>query len=77
MMKYLILCPEDKRIIHISNSLGYEPNGNLILSSGLRVAAGIAEVAEVEEVPVEVEPEKYCFVDNAFVMNPEWHQEVI
>ena len=77
MMKYLILCPEDKRIIHISNSLGYEANGNLILSSGLRVAAGIAEVAEVESVPAEVKIEKYCYADGEFVINPEWHQEVI
>jgi hypothetical protein len=71
-MKYLILCPDDKRIMHISNSLGYESNGNLILSSSLRVAAGIAEVAEVETVPAEVKPEKYCYVDGSFVLNPEW-----
>ena len=71
-MKYLILCPSDKRIMHISDSLGYEPNGNLILSSGIRVAVGIAEVAEVEVVPPEVETEKYCYVDSEFISNPEW-----
>lgn len=71
-MKYLILCPDDKRIIHISTSMGYEKNGNLILSSGLRVAAGIAEVVEVETVPIEVEPEKYCYVNGEFVLNPHW-----
>lgn len=72
-MKYLILCPEDKRIVHISNTIGYESNGNFILSSGIRVAKGISELIEVEEVPAGVKPEKYLYINGEFVENPEWN----
>lgn len=72
-MKYLILCPEDKRIIHISDTIAYEKNGNFILSSGIRVAKNIAEIAEVEEVSAGVKPEKYLYINGEFVENPAWN----
>ena len=68
-MKYLILCPSDKRIIHISTTLEYNIVGGLILDSGLHVAPNICEVVEVEEVPNHIEVEKYCYVENEYVLN--------
>ena len=68
-MKYLILCPSDKRIIHISTTLEYNIVGGLVLDSGLHVAPNICEVAQVEEVPNHIEVEKYCYVGNKYVLN--------
>lgn len=68
-MKYLILCPSDKRIIHISTTLDYNEVGGLILDSGLQIVPGICEVAEVEEVPENIEIEKYCYVDSTYILN--------
>lgn len=74
-MKYLILCPSDKRIMHISSTLDYNKVGGLVLDNGLHIAPGIAEVAEVEEVPEYVEVEKYLYVDGEFVINPNYEVE--
>lgn len=68
-MKYLILCPSDKRIIHISSTLNYNKVGGLILDSGLQIAPGISVVRAVEFVPDYVEAEKYCYVNNQYVIN--------
>lgn len=68
-MKYLILCPSDKRIMHISTTLNYNKVGGLILDSGLHIAPNIAEVVIVNEIPSNVEIEKYCFVNNTFILN--------
>jgi hypothetical protein len=68
-MKYLILCPSDKRIIHISTSLEYNKIGGLILDTGLQIAPSICEVAEVDDVPSSIEVEKYCYIDNNYILN--------
>lgn len=75
-MKYLILCPSDKRIMHISTTLQYNKVGGLILDSGLHIAPNIAEVAEVNDVPSYVEIEKYLFVNGEYVLNPNYENEV-
>ena len=61
-MKYLILCPSDKRIIHISSTLDYNKVGGLILDSGLHIAPNICEVEKVNDIPDYVEIEKYCYI---------------
>ena len=66
---YLILAPEDKRIIHISKTLDYNSVGGYVLDSGLHIAKGISEAVEVKEIPSNVEVEKYCYIDNEFVYN--------
>lgn len=76
-MKYLILSPSDKRIMHISTTLQYNKVGGLILDSGLHIAPNIAKVAEVYDVPTYVEIEKYLFVDGEYVINPNYENEVI
>ena len=75
-MKYLILCPSDKRIMHISTTLQYNKVGGLILDSGLHIAPNIAEVAEVYGVSSYVEIEKYLFVNGEYVLNPNYENEV-
>ena len=72
-MKYLILCPSDKRIMHISSTLDYNKVGGLILDSGLHIAPNIAEVVTVSEVPEYVEVEKYLYKDG-FVLNPNYEE---
>jgi hypothetical protein len=79
-MKYLILCPTDKRIMHISTTLDYNKVGGLVLDNGLHIAPGIAEVAEVSNVPEYVSEEKYLYKDGKFIENPNYieyqeHQE--
>lgn len=76
-MKYLILAPTDKRIIHISDDLGYQSNGNYLINNGrLAIPPSICELATVDSVPDNVEPEKSCYIDNAFVENPNWSEPV-
>ena len=75
-MKYLILSPSDKRIMHISTTLQYNKVGGLILDSGLQIAPNISEVAEVYDVPSYVEIEKYLFVNGEYVLNPNYENEV-
>lgn len=74
-MKYLILCPSDKRIMHISSTLNYNKVGGLILDSGLQIAPGISEVRTVEFVPDYVETEKYCYVNGGYVVNESYIEE--
>lgn len=69
---YLILCPSDKRIMHISTTIDYESNGNFILDNDLRVLATIAECVQVDSVPDYVEVEKYLYVNGEFVENPNY-----
>lgn len=72
-MKYLILAPDDHRIIHISDDLGYQSNGNYLINHGtLAVPPTICQMVEVEAVPAEVEPEKWLYVDGGFAVNPNW-----
>jgi hypothetical protein len=68
-MKYLILCPSDKRIIHISTTLNFNSVGGLILDNGLQIVPNICEVEVVGAVPEYVEVEKYCYVNNEYVIN--------
>lgn len=74
-MKYLILCPSDKRIMHISSTLNYNKVGGLILDSGLHIAPNIAEFVTVNEVPEYVEVEKYCYINGTFVLNKNYEEE--
>lgn len=74
-MKYLILCPSDKRIIHISTTLKHNKVGGLILDTGLHIAPNICEVATVENIPPHIEVEKYCYVKGEYVENENYIEE--
>lgn len=76
-MKYLILCPSDKRIIHISSTLDYNKVGGLILDSGLHIAPNICEVETIDYIPDYVEVEKYCYIDGKFIENENYIDEEI
>lgn len=72
-MKYLILAPEDGRVLHISDDIGYQENGNYLINGGmLAIPPTICHMVEVEQVPTGVEPERYCYVDGEFIINEDW-----
>lgn len=76
-MKYILTAKDDHRIMHISDDLGYQSNGNYLIYGGeLAVPPILADMAEVESVPEGVEPEKWCFADGEFYVNPNYVEPV-
>lgn len=76
-MTWIILESESKRIMHISNTFAKEINGNYLINGGsLAVSPSICELVEVSSVPEGVEPEKWCYKDGEFVLNPDWREPV-
>lgn len=72
-MKYLIRSPEDNRIMHISDTLSHQDNGNYLINNGtLAIPPSICTLVEVDTVPDGVEPEKWCYIDGEFTPNPNW-----
>ena len=75
-MKYVIT-GENDIIIHISDTLEYQSNGNPLVDNGqLAIAEYIVkEIYKVENVPEEVEESKYCYTDKqGFYKNPNWKE---
>ena len=73
-MKYLIM-GQGNEIIHISDTIGYQENGNPLVDNGtLAIAAILVDrVVEVETVPDGVVASKYCYSDtDGFYENPNW-----
>ena len=73
---YLILALDDKRIMHFSKTLDYNSVGGYVLDSGLNIVKGISEAVEVKEIPSHVEVEKYCYINNEFVYNIDYVEEI-
>ena len=73
-MKYLILSKKDKRIMHISDTLSYNKSGVLILDNELHIAPNFCIVVEVDKVPEWVEPEKYCYINNEYLLNEQYKE---
>lgn len=74
-MKYVLLAPEDKRVLHISNDLAYQDNGNYLVDNGtLAIPQSICEMHEVGSLPANVEPEKWCYINGQFAPNPNWRE---
>ena len=70
-MKYLILDPETKRIIFISDTIRDNEIGGTILDPGINIAPGIAQIIEYQgELPEGIIPEKYLYKDGTFEINP-------
>lgn len=77
-MKYLIMAKDDHRIIHISDDLDYQANGNYLIYDGiLAIPPVICDMAEVESIPEYVESEKWCYTtEQGFYENPGWTEPV-
>lgn len=69
---YLILAPEDRRIVVMSEDLAYQENGNYLLCGGeLAVPPAICILAQAETVPDGVEPETWIYTEaGQFQENP-------
>lgn len=77
-MVYIITNKEDI-IIHISETKDYQNNGNLLVNDGKLAISkhSIKEVYEVEEVPVEVAENKYCYTkERGFYKNENYIEPV-
>ncbi len=74
-MKYIIT-NKDNEIIHISDTIGYQENGNILVDNGsLAIAKAPNEkmgVYEVESVAEEISERKYCYTEEqGFYKNTE------
>lgn len=71
-----ILTREDNVIIHMTTGMVIEENGMYIsVDKQLKIPQKIAaHKYEVEIVPEEVAPIKYCYVDDTFSLNPNYKE---
>lgn len=60
-----IITDKENIIIKISETIGYQKNGNILVDNGaLAIAKLLAnKVCEVDEVPEEIEETKYCYTE--------------
>ena len=75
-MKY-ILVDENNIIVHISETLDYQSNGNYLVDNGelAIVKQLIANVYEVENIPEDVVSRKYCYsVEQGFFKNKDYRE---
>ena len=72
-MKHLLLDHQNV-ILHISDTIGYQSNGNPLVDHGTLAYAAIlvAKVEAVEAVPEGVSAQRYCYENGEFVPNPNW-----
>lgn len=67
-----ILVNENDVVFHLSESLDFQSNGNLLVDNGgLAIAKFLVkDVFEVEDVPSEIEVQKFCYTeDKGFYKN--------
>ena len=73
-MKYVLVDNQDV-VMHISDTINYQENGNVLVDNDSLAYAKILvkKVHEVEEVPSEVVPYKYCYTEeDGFTANPNY-----
>ena len=73
---YLII-GENNVIIHISETIGYQENGNALVDNDALAIAKllIKEVIEVETVPEGIVPSKYCYTkEEGFYKKPNYRE---
>lgn len=73
-MYYVILGP-NKEVIVVSETMEIQENGNYLVKNGAYAIAGnlVGSYKEITDVPVEVEPLKYCYNETkGFYLNPDW-----
>lgn len=71
---YLIIVKEDNRIMAMGKTLDYMSNGYpRLVEENVAFVKEDVDVHEVESVPSEVIPEKYCYTEaEGFYINPNW-----
>lgn len=71
---YLIIVKEDNRIIAMGKALDYMSNGYpRLVNENVAFVKEDVDVHEVESVPSEVIPEKYCYTEaDGFYINPNY-----
>ena len=76
-MAYLLLDAHDV-VIHISDTIDYQSNGNPLVDNGTLAYAAVLvnQVIEADLVPEYVTAHRYCYVDGHFVENPDWSEPV-
>lgn len=74
---YLLL-DEKKVVLYISETIGYQSNGNPLVDHDTLAYAAILvdQVVEVENVPEDVTAMRWCYVDGEFAPNPNWVEPV-
>lgn len=72
-MKYFLLDHNDV-ILHISDTIGYQENGNTLVDNGTLAYAAIlvSQVVEVASMPDGVVPMRWRYLDGEFTRNPDW-----
>ncbi len=73
-----IITDKNNKIFHISETIGYETNGNIILDNGTQIGCfREVEVHEVDTIPNEVCTEKYCYTEaDGFYENPNYVEPI-
>ena len=73
-----LLINDGKVITYISETISYQSNGNALVDNGtLAIAAPLfSDVCEVDTVPSNVEPVKYCYdsTTGEFSLNPNYEE---
>ncbi|MEG1516073.1 MAG: hypothetical protein RSD95_14390 [Clostridia bacterium] len=61
-------------ILHISDTIGYQSNGNPLVDNGTLAYAAIlvSRVVEVASIPANVTAMRYCYTNGQFVLNPHY-----
>lgn len=60
-----IITDKNDVVFHMSKTLDYQSNGNLLVDNGNLAIAKILvkEIFEMSEIPTEVEVQKYCYTE--------------
>ncbi len=75
-MKYIIT-EKDDVVIHISETIGYQENGNVLVDNGeLAIAKPLVkDVYEVEEIEENIVEAKYCYTkEKGFYKNEKYRE---
>lgn len=72
-----IVTDNENKIIAISETIGYQSNGNVLVDNGNLAIAQILvkEVIEVDEIPTNVVENKYCYTAEKGFYKNENYQE--
>ncbi len=68
----------DNSIAAIREEISYQSNGNVVIDRGQAIAEILVKkVYDVEEIPEEVEENKYCYTpEKGFYINENWKEPV-
>lgn len=75
---YIIVGNKNK-ITHISETIGYQENGNVLVDNDTLAIAKILvkQVYEIENIPEEVKVEKYCYTEEkGFYINEDYKEPI-